>query len=489
MQSYLKQIRKDSIVYGIGAVLAKSIGFLLLPIYTRIFSTSDYGTIAMFGVLNSFLSSVLVMGMDSAQSFYFFEQKANGSTAQARVVTAILQWRIAWGIIVIVTLSILSPFLNSWFFESQLSWEYFAIAFSSVFFAQIVGQSAQVFRLIYRPIGYIGITLTQTLLSAAVALVLIIVFETGIKGFFLGSLIGALVAAFFGWWRVRLYLEWSVWHKTWWPRLIKFGLPLMPTALIMFVMRTSDRLFVNHYNGMEALGLYAVAAKIAGVIALVVGTFRMAWWPVAMDAMQGSEGTDLFRTISRLYLGFGSAAVVLITVLSPNLIRWLAAPEYFNAYPVIGALSWFAVFYGFYLISSAGIWKAEKTSWAPLLMLVAAVLNIGLNYWLVPLYGALAAAVTTSISFLVWNILAMALSEKLWHVGYPYTVLISQVCIGGLASGFILFFHIHREGVWEVWLIASLALLVLIFSAFPPRHLFTFFGCFSPKYWKPSIKE
>jgi O-antigen/teichoic acid export membrane protein len=471
MQSYLKQIGKDSIVYGVGAVFAKSIGFLLLPIYTRIFNTADYGAIAMFGVLNSLLGSVLVMGMDSAQSFYFFEQRDKGVAAQARVVTAILQWRMAWGITVIVTASILSPFLNSWFFNGKLSWEYFVIAFSSVFFAQIVGQSAQVFRLIYRPIGYIGITLTQTLLSAAVALVLIIVFEFGIIGFFLGSLTGALVATCFGWWQVRTYLDWTGWHKTWWPRLVKFGLPLMPTALTMFVMNTSDRLFVNHYNGMEALGLYAVGAKIAAIIALVVGTFRMAWWPVAMDAMHGPEGTDLFKSIGRLYLGLGSAAVVLITALSPYLIRWLAPPEYFNAYPIIGTLSWFAIFYGFYLISSAGIWKAEKTAWAPLLMGIAAFLNIGLNYWLVPRYGALAAAATTSISFFVWNVLAIALSERLWRVGYDYGILLFQVSLGVATSCHILIAHNKSQGAWNIWVIAAISIVVLIGLSVPAKYI------------------
>jgi len=75
MKHRLKQLGKDSLIYGIGGVLAKGIGFFLLPVYTRIFTPADYGTIEMLTVLNSFLGSILVMGMDSAQSFYFFEQK------------------------------------------------------------------------------------------------------------------------------------------------------------------------------------------------------------------------------------------------------------------------------------------------------------------------------------------------------------------------------------------------------------------------------
>ena len=73
----LKQLGKDTLIYGIGGILAKSVSFFLLPIYTRIFTPADYGTIEMLTVISSFLSAIMVMGMDSAQSMYFFKFKKN----------------------------------------------------------------------------------------------------------------------------------------------------------------------------------------------------------------------------------------------------------------------------------------------------------------------------------------------------------------------------------------------------------------------------
>ena len=95
--SRLKQLGRDSIVYGIGGMLAKSVSFFTLPIYTRIFTPADYGTIEMLLVLSNFLGAILVMGMDSAQSMYFFKYKIEGKAAQARIVSSILQWRLLWG--------------------------------------------------------------------------------------------------------------------------------------------------------------------------------------------------------------------------------------------------------------------------------------------------------------------------------------------------------------------------------------------------------
>ena len=451
--------------------MAKGVGFFLLPVYTRIFSPADYGTIAMLTVLNNFLGSILVMGMDSAQSFYFFEQKKNGTHAQSRMISAIFQWRITCGVGIVFAATFFSPLLNKSFFGSQLSWEYFAIAFSGSLFTQLMNQSAEIFRLLYRPWGYIGITIGQTLGSATIALTLILGFGFGIIGFFIGMLSGSIIAAIFGWWRIRRYLDWSKWHRDWWPKLIKFGAPLVPAGIAMYVLDTSDKWFISHYCGQSALGLYAVGAKFSMLIAMAVTTFRQAWWPVAMDAMHSKDGPTLYRTIARLYIGGGTACVVIITAGSPFLVQWLTAPEYANAYPIVGILAWHSIFYGFYLIGAAGIWKAKKTAWTPFLMGAAAILNVILNSMWVPVYGGHGAAAATSVSFLFWNVLSLYISEKLWKIGYPYIIMIVQITIGVITSVMIL--YIYNDHINYIYgsLIASTATILLGLSAVSQAHI------------------
>lgn len=470
MLSRFKQLGKDSLIYGFGGIVAKSIGFFLLPIYTRIFSPAEYGTIEMLVVLSSFLGSIIVMGMDAAQSFYFFEQKRYGQNAQARVVTAILQWRISWGSLILVTAILFSPPLNRFFFNGQLSWNYFAISFGAVFGVQIMSQSAEVFRLLYRPFNYISITLGQTLLSAAVGLTLILGFGWGILGFFWGSLIGALAAAFWGWWRIREYLDGTGWHKDWWPRLVRFGAPFVPEAFAMYVLNTADRWFVIHYRGQEALGLYAIGAKFAMLIFMAVATFRLAWWPVAMEAMHHEDGPALYRIIGRLYLGGGAAAVVLLTALSPYLVRGLTTPAFAPAYPLVGILAWYSIFYGFYTIGAAGIWKAEKTIWVPFLMGAAALLNVGLDSWLVPRYGGMGAAVATSISFGVWNLLALIVSERYWPVGYAYPIMGIQVGMGIIACALILYLYHQEAASWSIWSVTLVTVFILLSLSVTREH-------------------
>ena len=159
MKQYLRHLGKDAIVYGIGGFLAKAVSFLLLPIYTRLFDPAEYGTIEMLVVRSSFLSSVLVMGMDTAQFFFFFQQRADGKAAEASLITLILQWRLAMGPLIAIVAVGVSPLPNSFFFQGQLTLMHFAIAFAGVFFVVIMNQSVGLFRLLYQPWQFFAITL------------------------------------------------------------------------------------------------------------------------------------------------------------------------------------------------------------------------------------------------------------------------------------------------------------------------------------------
>ena len=464
--SRLKQLGRDSLVYGLGAIFAKGVGFFLLPLYTRIFSPADYGVIEMLTVIASFLSVLLVMGMDSAQSFYFFEQKAHGARAQARLVGAILQWRLLWGTAMVVVTTCAAPLLNAFFFAGQLSWVHFAVAFAGALFLQLMSQSVEIFRLLYRPWPFVLVTLAQAAGAAAFVLLFVLRFDLGILGYFLGSLVASALAAVVGWTLVRDHVDLSHLHWQLWPRLLRFGAPLAPAGIAMYLMNTSDRWFVQHYDGEAALGVYAVGAKFALIMALAIETFRKAWWPIAMDAMHSPDGPETFRAISRMFMGVGVAAVVYLAFLAPWLVDLLTAPAFHGAWPVVGVLAWQSLFYGFYLVASAGLWKAERTSYAMVLTSASAVLNLGLNWLLVPALGGIGAALATALSYLVWIVASLLLSERLWPVGFPLALFAAQVALGAAAVAWLTVFGADS---WAVALAVHGVVIVLLFSALERR--------------------
>lgn len=441
----LKQLFKDSVVYGLGGILAKGIGFFLLPVYTRIFTPQDYGYIELIIVISSLLSVILNMGLDSTQSFFFYKEKQSGKKAQSEIISSILQCRLIWGSVVVLFASCLSPFINAWFFNSVLPLSYFAISFAGALFSTILNQSVEIYRLLYRPWPYLAVTLANTVLAAGLILTMVMVFELGIYGFFLGSLMAAIVITIVGWFLVREYLDFSRLHWQWWPQLLKYGAPLLPAGLAFYAMSTADRWFIQYYHGSEALGIYAVGAKFALIMGLVIQTFRKAWWPIAMDAMHSEDGPETFRMIARLYMGLGVASVVYLTFLSPWLVTWMTGKQFHNAYPVVGILAWQSLFYGFFMIGTAGIWKVEKTYITAILMVITGILNILLNYFWVPEYGGMGAALATAVAYFFWNILLLIVSEYYWRVGFPVFLMIGQIGIGSVAVAFLIWGSLSFE--------------------------------------------
>lgn len=444
--SRLRQLGKDSLVYGIGAVVAKGLGVLLLPIYTRIFSPADYGTIEMLTVITSLLSSVMFMGMDAAQSMFFFKARDEGKAAQALVVSAILQWRLCWGSAIVLVATLSAPFISAQLFDGRLGWEFFAVAFGSALVTQVLSQSIDVLRLLYRPWPYILISLAQSVTAAASVLAAVLVFDQGIFGYFLGNLIAASVAAAIGWITVREYLDFSSVHLQAWPRLLRFGGPLMVADLSYYVMSTTDRWFIQHYHNEAVLGIYAIGAKFALLMSLVIETFRKAWWPIAMDAMHSADGPETYRRIARLFIGLAAAGVVGLTFLAPWLVKLIAPPDFYDAWTIVGVLAWQSVFDGFSKIAGAGIWKAEKTQLFNYLAFAFAIVNVALNGLLVPCCGGIGAAMATSLTYLAWVVTCMVISERLWKVNFPFAIIVFQI---GLSCLLVFWLTVVKQGVYD----------------------------------------
>ena len=379
------------------------------------------------------------MGMDSAQSFYFFEQKANGTKAQAILVSSILQWKLLCGTLITILIITVAPLLNRWFFGGKLSVTFFCVVFFGVLFTQILSQGIEIFRLLYRPWPYILTTLAQTLLNVSFALFFIILLQQGVLGFFAGSALSSLLLACWTWLHLHEYTDFSFLHKNWWPRLLKFGIPLIPGSFAFFLMSTADRWFIQHYHDATALGLYAVTAKFAFLMSLFIATFRQAWWPIAMDSMHSEDGPETFRMIARLFMGIGVAGIVALTFIVPILMRLLVPPVYYSSWRVAGVIAWQPLFFGFYLIGTAGIWKAEKTWIASLLMIASTLLNLLLNYLLVPPFAGFGAALATAITFFLWVFSSMLISERLWYVGFNLPVFLLQIITGGLIVWWLTF--------------------------------------------------
>lgn len=456
----LRALFKDSALYGLGSLLAKSIQFFLLPIYTRIFSPAEFGSIEMLMIVAGLLGTVITMGLDSAQSHFFFKHPETGD--RRAYVSAIFHWRLVHGIAIVAVATLLSPFINSWLFSGDLGWSHFLAAFSGALFFQVQNQAIELYRLSFRPLRLIIATLTHSILTGITTVILVIWLDQGILGYFLGYTITAIIIAPTIWYFHKSYLDFRRLYTELWPPLLRFGWPMLAGGILIYFMNSADRWFLQRLAGPETLGIYAVAARVSMIFLVIVMAFRKAWWPIAMHNLHSGGEPALFRLTGRLFLGLGSMAIIGLTLIGPFVIELIAPPVYHEAYVVIGPLAWHGLFYGFIQIGSIGIWKREKPKYHLYSIAVAAIANIGFNIWLVPLFGSLGAAVATSLAFFLWVVCALVVSESLWWVDFPLGLYAMQIAFGVAGCAIVLWLQISSAPWYEQFVAAVIASIPLL---------------------------
>jgi O-antigen/teichoic acid export membrane protein len=416
--SKAKQLSKDSLAYGIGSVISRSMNLIALPIFTRLFSPGEYAFIDMVSVVNVLLCSVMNLGFDLGQGVYFFEEKKKGVQAQKELISTIFRIRIIWGIGVVIFCTLCFPVFNSLFFDDRLPWQYFALAFTGSLFLQISIQFSDLFQLLFRPLTSSLITISQACGSMAITILIVLLFDVGVFGVIVGTLIGSICSATFGWWMARDYLDLSSYNAEWWSRLSRFGLPTLPLALAGWLTMNLDRIMIMNLLGPEAMGVYAVGIKIALILALVIGAIKLAWFPISLDAIQEEEGKKLIRNASCVYLGIGFSVAIIISFLAPFVMQIIAPPGYFGGHMIVGMLCLFFTFEGYLGISQLGLLKNKKTYLLTIFSVLGVSASATIIYLLIPSFGALGAAVGMLVGIIIRNVLSQIVSEIYYHVNF-----------------------------------------------------------------------
>jgi O-antigen/teichoic acid export membrane protein len=413
-----KRLGKDSLIYGIGSVISRSMNLIALPIFTRLFTPGEYAFIDMVSVVNVLLCSVISLGFELGQGVYFFEEKKKGLQAQKELISTFFRIRIIWGLIVVIFCSACFPVFNSLFFDNRLPWQYFILVFTGSLFLQISGQFADLFQLFFRPWVSSIVTIAYTSGSMAITICIVLLFKVGVLGIIIGTLIGSICSAIFGWWMARDYLDFSSFNPKWWSRISRFGLPTLPLALTGWLTMNLDRVMIMNLLGPEAMGVYVVGIKISLILALVIGAVKLAWFPVSLDTIQTDQGKDFIRNASCAYLGTTFSIAIILTFMAPIILQIIVTPLYFEGHKVVGIMSLFFIFEGYLGVSQLGLLKNKKTYLLSIFAVSHSIVSFIAIYLLIQVLGVLGAAIGMLIGIILRNLLSQIVSEKYYHIDF-----------------------------------------------------------------------
>ena len=435
----LRRLGKHSAIYGLGGLVSRILAVLLLPLYTRYLSPSDYGKVETLIALTTVIGIVLRMGIHSAFFRFYFDSP---EPERRRIVLRTCFWftmaMATAGLLVGLALS--GPIADLLFGSSDDS-ELVMAAFVGLWAGMNYEQLTSLFRVEERSTAFVSASLANILLTIGATLLLVVALDEGPIGVIVGNFIGTLIVyvVLVGYRREQLGLQFD---RGLLREMNRFGLPLVPTALFLWVTNFSDRLFLVELTDTSEVGLYSVGVRIASAMVLLLTAFRLAWPAFAYSIEDDGEARRTYAFVLTYLVLVTTWVATGLALLSPWIVDLIAAPDFAESSRVVGPLAFAAVAFGAYIVVAVGVGRAKRTQFNWVVTGAAAAVNVVLNLVLIPPYGMMGAAIATVAAYSTMFVGMVWWSQRIYPVPYQWRRIataaaagLTLVTVGKLAGG------------------------------------------------------
>ncbi len=435
----LTRLGKHSAIYGLGGLVSRILAVLLLPLYTRYLSPSDYGKVETLIALATVIGIVLRMGIHSAFFRFYFD--SNEPAARLRVLRTSFWFTMAMATAGLLVGLVLAGQISDALFGTPDDAELVMAAFVGLWAGMNYEQLTSLFRVEERSTAFVAASLSNVLLTIGATLVLVVVLDKGPIGVIVGNFTGTIIvyAALVGYRREQLGLQFD---RSLLREMNRFGVPLLPTALFLWITNFSDRLFLVKLADTQEVGLYSVGVRIASAMVLLLTAFRLAWPAFAYSIEDERVARRTYGYVLTYLVALTTWVATSLALLSPWIVEWIAAPAFESSSRVVGPLAFAAVAFGGYIVVAIGVGRAKRTQFNWVVTGVAAALNVILNLLLIPPYGMMGAAIATIAAYSTMFVGMAWWAQRIYRVPYQWRRVataaaagIALVVAGKLAGG------------------------------------------------------
>ena len=439
----------NTILMSAGTFGSKLLVFLMVRFYTGYLTPAEYGTADLITQTANLL--IPLVSLDITDAVFRFAADRQGKRAEAFSVGLRVITLGSAGILAVIALLQGVPAVRAYGF----------LLASFVIASCYHGLCAHFVRAQGNTALFAVQGLFNTALFIGLNVLFLAVFHWGVRGYVLSTTAANLITTVLLIWKARLWRDVRPGPARGLRRqMLRYCVPLIPTAIFWWIMGVSDRYMVKWFLGSDANGIYAVAYKIPTILTILAAVFLDAWQLSAIAESDGDRQAHL-RFYGRIWDAFVSAVFLCaggIIALSPLLIRLLAEEAYYDAWryiPVL-TLSMAAAAFSNFLGSVYVVTKRSAASfWTSL---AGAGTNIVLNLWLIPRMGLQGAAAATFASCLAVFLIRLVNARQL----LPFPLSGRKLAVGVTALLGQTLFLLFRWPGWVLAQLAGLAVLLLL---------------------------
>ncbi len=394
----MSKVLENSAIYSGINFLQKGINFLLIPVLTAYLTTNDYGVVAVVTVISSFLSIFYLCALNGSLNRFYYEFKGDDEKVKklfGTVVTFVFLFSVLLSIILGFGHKLfLDPFLNEIEFYPYMVLGMISILFNPVF---TIFQGTLLAR---QEASKYGFNSFLFFLSNLVFLLIsVIILDYGAIGV-LGSLSLTNIIFFiytltrFGK-DISLGIDFSILKHS-----LKYSLPLIPHSIAGVSTFVIDRLIINNLLNTSTVGIYHLGSTFGGIIFIIASSVNQAFTPWFNEQVKAKTYNDIPDKARLLIISYCIMALGL-SFFCKEIIHLITPLSYHESWEVVPFIAFAFVLHGAYYFFSVPLFydiTGKGNRVLPILTILAAVLNLILNFIMIPKYGIIGAAIATLIS-------------------------------------------------------------------------------------------
>jgi len=439
--------------YLTAAVFTKALGFITIPIFTRLIPPDGYGAIAIYISIVGIVSIIATLGIDSSIKRYYFEEE--NSDLQGFLSTNIL----------FAFVFLLLMIMMAYFFENEFI---NTLNISSlVFYAGVITGSLIAYKSIY--IGYLqaakqskkirNIKLFFGLLVFILSILLVVsLHQDKYLGLIYANTFSALMVFFYVIVSLKKFISRSFFlhHFIY---SLKIGLPFVLNQLAGYILVFFDRIMISSFYGLAPTGLYSLAYNVGMLMDVFVYSLSMAWVPMLFERKNLKKNESIVKLFT-FYSKIVLLACFFLILFSKEIVLLIADKQYHSSLPLVNIIIISYLFKYLYSIYASIEYYYKKTLNLAIFSIIAGMLNIVLNYYCLPIYGYEVAAVTTLISYIFLFALHYTyVTFILKDMTLPITRILGPFLI--LTVFIFLYFYLNNLS-FQLWTLVFVKLFLLI---------------------------
>lgn len=417
-----RKLMKNTALITIGNFASKLLTFFLLPLYTAILTTAEYGVADLMTTTVSLITPFFTLIISEAVMRFALDQECD-----KRQVLSI-------GLFVTLTgsaiMMVFSPLIR---FSSDLR-PYYVLFILYYFVTALHTVLSQFVKGIEKVTVYASSGVLHTMTFIALNILFLVVLKIGINGYLLSMVLSNAITILYlvigaKLWRYILppqALSRDLTHK-----MLKYSVPMIPNSLSWWVSNSSDKYMLTFFCGVAATGVYSVSQRIPSLFATISTIFISSWQISAIDDFGSWESINFYSRIYRMYSSFNILALSGLILFTKPLAKFLFSKSFFDGWQFVPVLLAAFLFQAMSSYLGTIYTSAKKTKMLFISTVIAAIANIALNAILIPIFGAQGAAIATFVSYFIIWIIRLIDTRKIIRLEIAFrTDIVSYLLLG-----------------------------------------------------------